>query len=220
MWSTLQHTSAKQVIIPAHHVMLHRRAVCTCRERQEKDKRKTRFRAVLTHCHPSLSGTTNPGSNAEKWPIVMQFAVRSVAVVFVPFEQLLARHPPLHRRAIPCCRRNARLLLECFPYACPEPVLEKTIQFSAKLRKRCGFVPLRQGGGGAGVANRNPSGAETVGACPPVCCQCERAAASIARSCRASTPACDSTSLHLPCGPRHSFCECFPCVCPEPVLAQ
>ena len=42
--STLQHTSAKQVIIPAHHAMLHRGAVCTCRERQEKDKRKTRER--------------------------------------------------------------------------------------------------------------------------------------------------------------------------------
>ena len=88
------------------------------RERQEKDKRKTRFRAVLTHCHPSLSGTTNPGSNAEKWPIVMQFAVRSVAVVFVPFEQLLARHPPLHRRAIPCCRRNASSSLASRALAC------------------------------------------------------------------------------------------------------
>jgi hypothetical protein len=41
-----------------------------------------KFRAVLTHCQPFLSGSvskraTNPDSNAEKWPIIMQFAVCS-----------------------------------------------------------------------------------------------------------------------------------------------
>ena len=39
-----------------------------------------KFQAVLTHCQPFCSGSvrngaTNPDSNAEKWSIIVQFAV-------------------------------------------------------------------------------------------------------------------------------------------------
>jgi hypothetical protein len=44
-----------------------------------------KFRAVLARTQPFLSrsvrnGATNPDSNAEKWSIIMQFAVACVAV--------------------------------------------------------------------------------------------------------------------------------------------
>jgi hypothetical protein len=47
-----------------------------------------KFRAVLTHCQPFLSGSvreraTSSDPNAEKWSISMQFAVRPLLLMSV-----------------------------------------------------------------------------------------------------------------------------------------
>jgi hypothetical protein len=64
-------------------------------QKRFRDTPTFKFRAVLARTQPFLShsvknGATNPDSNAEKWPIIVQFAVSLVSCT----HRLAPRSPP------------------------------------------------------------------------------------------------------------------------------
>jgi hypothetical protein len=72
--------TAKCIIIAQKRLKLRLSGSARKSQKQFRDTPMFKFRAVLTHCQPFLSGSvrkgaTNPGSNAEKRSIIMQFAV-------------------------------------------------------------------------------------------------------------------------------------------------
>eukprot|EP01046_Picozoa_sp_COSAG06_P028134 COSAG06_NODE_2518_length_6729_cov_819.078733_2_plen_237_part_00 len=68
-----------------------------------------------------------PSSNAEKWSIIMQFAVPSTVSCRQTVDAHVTLCPARRKRlgSAAACRRKRPLCFECFPYVCLEPVLVK-----------------------------------------------------------------------------------------------
>jgi hypothetical protein len=75
-----EHGTATCIIIAPKRLKLRLSGSARKSQKRFRDTPRFKFRAVLTHCQPFLSGSvrkraTNSNSNAETWSIIMQFAV-------------------------------------------------------------------------------------------------------------------------------------------------
>ena len=92
-------STANCIIIAPKRLKLRLSGSARKSQKRFRDTPRFKFRAVLTHCQPFLSGSvrkraTNSNSNAEKWSIIMQFAVVLTQASFATFRLTSIRGIP------------------------------------------------------------------------------------------------------------------------------